>query len=202
MMDPHELGSKYDKIAPWWHEQHRHSSYGMTQLGRALGYTSAGGAALDVGCGAGGRMVRELQAQGFQVTGLDVSQQMIQLAVRNHPDGLFLHQDICTWQTEARFELIIAWDSIFHLPLQQQRPVIQKLCTLLAPDGILLYSFGNAVGEHTDTWHDDSFYYSSIGINANLTTLLEQGLTLLHLELDQFPDRRHAYLIAQKQAAL
>ncbi len=196
-MKPSELGTKYDKIAQWWHDQHEQSSYGVSQFERAVEYTSGGEKALDVGCGAGGRFVRILQNHGFSVTGLDVSKEMIKLAGRNHPEHKFMHQDICSWETEEKFDFIVAWDSIFHLPLVMQKPVVVKLCHLLAKGGILIYTFGNAQGEHTDQWQNDTFYYSSIGINENMQLLINNGLSILHLELDQYPEK-HVYTIATK----
>ncbi|MDZ4185492.1 MAG: class I SAM-dependent methyltransferase [Desulfuromonadales bacterium] len=196
-MKPQELGKKYDKIAQWWHEQHQDSRYGMKQLDMALKFASEGRLALDVGCGAGGRIIRKLEEQGFAVTGLDVSEAMVNLAHRHHPDASFLVQDICTWETDKTFDFIIAWDSIFHLPLHMHQPVIDKLCTLLKMNGVLIYTFGNATGEHTDRWQEEEFYYSSIGINGNLTALINNGLTVMHLELDQFPEN-HVYVVAQK----
>ncbi|QAU33428.1 class I SAM-dependent methyltransferase [Janthinobacterium sp. 17J80-10] len=196
-MEPSLLGTKYDKIAQWWHERHVNSSYGVTQFERALRFTSREGKALDVGCGAGGRFVRILQSHDFAVTGLDVSKEMIRLARMNHPEHTFLHQDICTWETDEKFNFILAWDSIFHLPFEMQQPVVSKLCSLLATGGILMYSFGDAHGEHTDHWHNDTFYYSSIGISENLQLLMRNGLKILHLELDQYPEN-HVYTIAAK----
>ncbi|WP_136513926.1 class I SAM-dependent methyltransferase [Geomonas edaphica] len=196
-MNSKELGKKYDRIAQWWHENHRDSRYGLKQLDLALKFVPGGRSALDVGCGAGGRIIRELEVHGFAVTGLDVSERMIALAMENHPNGSFQVADICTWETGEKFDLIIAWDSIFHLPLQMHRPVIDKLSSLLEKGGVLMYTFGNAVGEHTDVWQEDEFYYSSIGINDNLAALIENGLTVMHLELDQFPEK-HVYVIATK----
>jgi len=53
------------------------------------------------------------------------------------------------------------------------------------------------VGEHTDQWHNDTFYYSSIGINDNIQVLMDNGLSIMHLELDQYP-LKHVYVIAKK----
>jgi 2-polyprenyl-3-methyl-5-hydroxy-6-metoxy-1,4-benzoquinol methylase len=196
-MEPSVLGTKYDKIAQWWHDQHVESAYGVNQFQRAVNFARRGGKALDVGCGSGGRFVRILEGNDFSVTGLDVSNEMIRLASVNHPEHKFLHEDICSWETEEKFDLIVAWDSIFHLPLAMQKPVVSKLCQLLAEGGILIYTFGNAEGEHTDEWHDDTFYYSSIGINENVQVLINNGLSVLHLELDQYP-AKHVYTIATK----
>ena len=216
-MDPSITGTKYDKIAQFWHDRHNDSSYGMAQIEKALqfatgssqqsrgkesnGKESSGkqssGKALDVGCGAGGRFVRLLEERGFFITGLDVSAEMVQLARQNHPHHTFLHQDICTWETDERFDFILAWDSIFHLPYAMQKPVVAKLVGLLAEGGVLIYTFGNEDGDHTTQWQDDTFYYSSIGINNNLQVLMAGGLSVVHLELDQFPEN-HVYVIGLK----
>ena len=198
-MKPSLLGKKYDKIASWWHDQHHASSYGVSQFEKAIDYAAKGGLALDVGCGAGGRLTRIMENNGFAITGLDVSQEMIALAKKNHPRHRFLHQDINTWDCDEKFDLIVAWDSLFHLPYELQTPVISKLCKSLAENGVLIYSFGDDDGEHIDRWHDDEFYYSSIGINANLQLLMNSGLTILHLELDQYP-QNHVYVIAALRA--
>jgi hypothetical protein len=76
------------------------------------------------------------------------------------------------------------------------KPVIDKLCDMLQKDGLLMYTFGNAIGEHSSEWLNDTFYYSSIGINENLQLLLNKGLTILHVELDQDPER-HVFVIAK-----
>ena len=196
-MEPSALGEKYDKIAQWWHDQHVNSSYGVKQLQRAIEFAASGGKALDIGCGSGGRFVYMLQSSGFLVAGLDVSKEMIKLATSNHPEHKFFHQDISTWETEEKFDFIVAWDSMFHLPLVKQKPVISKMCQLLDNGGILIYTFGNAEGEHTDQWHNDNFYYSSIGINENIKLLIDNGLSILHLELDQYSEK-HVYTIAKK----
>ncbi|PCH96693.1 MAG: SAM-dependent methyltransferase [Gammaproteobacteria bacterium] len=184
-------------MANWWHERHFQSDYGISAFKKALGFCDTNLNALDVGCGAGGRFIQELINRDVAVTGIDVSAEMVKLARNNHPTGQFILADIGTWKTEQKFDFIYAWDSIFHLPLAMQKPVINKLCSLLNQNGILFYSFGNAVGEETDEWLNDIFYYSLIGIDENIISLRENGLSLLHLELDQYPER-HVYVIAKK----
>ena len=196
-MKPSVLGSNYDKIAQWWHQQHRDSHYGVAQVNRALQFCQPGGSALDVGCGAGGRIVRLLQQHQLAVTGIDVSAEMIKLAIENHPEESFFVDDICSFESDEQFDFVVAWDSIFHLPLEQQEPVVNKLCALLKPAGVLIYTFGDAQGEHQDTWHGQPFHYSSIGITGNLALLALHGVVCKHLELDQWPEN-HVYLVGLK----
>lgn len=197
-MEPKKLGLKYDKIARWWHDRHLDSDYGVSQVGRAISYCRRRGAALDVGCGSGGRMLRKLLGEGFEVTGIDVSSKMVEIAKENHPGVDFYAADICEWESDKKYDFISAWDSIFHLPLEMQETVVSKLCRLLDRDGILIYTFGAAErSEHESDWRDDKFYYSTIGINENLKVIMKNGCECRHLELDQYP-LNHAYIIVKK----
>lgn len=196
-MEPQELGQKYNKIAGWW-QDNVPKDYGVKQFKRALELCSEPKTALDIGCGAGGRFIDILAEQNIAVTGIDVSEEMLKLARQNHPEQTFLHEDICTFETEQKFDFIWAWDSIFHLPYASQKPVITKMCQLLNDQGVLLYSFGNGDGEHQDSWHNDTFHYSSIGINGNIEILQANNVICYHLEADQYPDLRHFYLIGIK----
>ena len=196
-MEPSVLGTKYDKIARWWNDRHFNSDYGVKQFQKALNFAPKTGKALDVGCGAGGRFIRLLQNHGFRITGIDVSREMIKLAKQNHRNETFHVQDICTWETDQKFEFIVAWDSIFHLPFVSQEPVVTKLCNLLTKDGVLIYTFGDAYGENDDQWHNDTFHYSSIGINGNLEVMAKNSVTCKHLELDQWP-YNHVFVIGVK----
>ncbi|MCB1671280.1 MAG: class I SAM-dependent methyltransferase [Gammaproteobacteria bacterium] len=197
-MKPRVLGTRYDRIADWWHRHHQDSQYGVAQVRRALQFCKPGGSALDVGCGAGGRIVRLLQQHQLAVTGIDVSVEMIKLAIENHPQEVFAVEDICQYSSAEHYDFIVAWDSIFHLPLKEQEPVIGKLCALLKPGGVLIYTCGDAVGEHQDTWHGQTFHYSSIGITGNLSLLARHGVVCKHLELDQWP-QNHVTVIGLKE---
>ncbi len=196
-MEPEILALKYDKIAQLWQDEHFSSQYGIKQFEKVLSFVKNRKKALDVGCGVGGRFIHILEEEGFSITGVDVSKEMVSLASKNHINQTFLHEDICIWHTKEKFDFIFAWDSIFHLPYDKQKGVISKLANMLNKDGVLFYTFGNENGEHTDTWLNDTFYYSSIGINENIQVLIENKLSILHIELDQYP-LKHVFVAAAK----
>lgn len=129
---------------------------------------------------------------------LNISAEMIALAQANHPQHSFIHSDICNWKSDENFDFILAWDSLFHLPFSMQKPVLKKLCQTLNHHGVLIYSFGDDYGEHSGQWHNDTFYCSAIGLRENCQFLFNMELSILHLELDQFPEK-HAYIISQKR---
>lgn len=190
------IGNKYDKIAEWWHNYHRASDYGLKALERAISYCKKHDSALDVGCGSGGRIINKLENNGFQVTGIDVSEKMIAIARENHKQAEFKVADICTWNSDQQYDLIVGWDSLFHLPLDMHTPVLAKLCGMLKAGGIFLYTFGDDYGEHESDWHNDNFYYSTIGITENLKITMENNCECRHLELDQYPEK-HVVIIVQ-----
>ncbi|MBX0332217.1 class I SAM-dependent methyltransferase [Pontibacter sp. HSC-14F20] len=198
-MNPSQIAKSYDKIASQWNADMIGSDYGITMIDRAIKNCAEKKTALDVGCGSGGRIVNKLLENAFNLTAIDFSEGMLALAKQNHPQLTFEKADIIEWETDDRFDLIVAWDSIFHLPLEFQEPVVRKLCNFLNPLGILVYTFGDAVGAHEDTWLGEKFGYSPIGIDENLRVLAACNCQCRHLELDQYP-QNHVSVIARKNS--
>ena len=197
-MDPQETGKKYDAIAAWWLEQMRESTYGVAALEHALTFVKPGHA-LDVGCGCEGRFIRILSERGFHCTGLDISSAMVDLARPRYPEADFAVGDICTWPLPRRYDLITAWDSTFHLPLEQHEPVLQKLCEGLSPNGVLLFTCGGgeAPEQVQGEFGGQQFGYSTLGVPVFVRLLWRFGCAIRHLEYDQYPEN-HVYVIARK----
>lgn len=201
-MHPEDTAARYDRIAQWWQTQHQESLYGIPQLERAIQFTSRKQIALDIGCGSSGRFIKVLREYGFQVEGLDISSQMIELAKQLHPGIVFYQADICSWHPPKPYSLIVAWDSTFHLPLDEQEPVMKKLCNALEPNGVLMFTCGGGhrPSEANGAFQGQNFEYSTLGIDALLKILSESHCTCRHLEYDQYPEN-HVYIIAQRTDA-
>lgn len=200
-MHPEDTATRYDRIARWWQTQHQNSLYGIAQLEGAIKFAPKKHFALDVGCGSSGRFIKVLSEHGFQVEGLDISEEMIELAKQLHPGITFYREDICCWNPPKPYSLIVAWDSTFHLPLDMQEPVTKKLCDALEPGGVLMFTCGGGYrpGEISGAFQDQDFEYSTLGVDAFLKILVEHQCTCLHVEYDQYPEK-HVYIIAQKVA--
>lgn len=198
-MKPHETGKRYDAIASWWESQQDTMRSGLRYLEGAIGFCENTRSALDVGCGGGGRMIDVMTKVGFNVTGIDISEGMLAHAQRRHTDVSFVHADISEWQPASRYDLIVAWDSTFHLPHALQEPVLEKLCAALSDGGVLLFTGANVDGEITGEMHGETFYYSSLG-TANYLRILEgAGCQCLLIERDQYPEL-HIVVSAIKSA--
>ena len=206
-MSPEETGRAYDRIAERWEAPDFDRTNGIAQHERALAFLperAAGSAprALDVGCGSSGRFVDLLLARGFAVEGLDVSAEMVARARRRHPDVPVHHADVCRWPVPHPYAFVTAWDSIWHVPLAEQEPLLRKLCGALAPGGVLVFTTGGLDGpdEHCDASMGPEVYYAALGLPRTLAVLAEAGCVCRHLEYDQ-PPGPHVYLVAQRPAA-
>jgi SAM-dependent methyltransferase len=197
---PAEVAASYDQLAERWADPGLTSGYGIPQHERALRFVRTPGAAIDVGCGSSGRIIELLLGKGFDVEGLDVSSRMVELARRRHPALRFHHADVCEWTFPRQYDFISAWDSIWHLPLGAQEPVLRKICGALAPGGVLIFTTGglDGPGEKRDAAMGPPMYYSVLGISRTLEILAEEQCICRHLEYDQHPEL-HVYMIAQKR---
>ena len=153
--------------------------------------------ALDVGCGTGGRITTALLDAGFEVTGIDVSEAMLECARKRHPDSRFILGDICEWQLKERYDAIIAWDSIFHVPYAAQRRVVAKLCDALTEGGVILFTAGGVDGERTGQMHGQDFYYSSLAEEEYLRVMKGKGCKCVLMQRDQYPEE-HVVFIGAK----
>lgn len=202
-MTPEQIGKAYDSITHLWQNKRFDRNNGLAQLAVALQFVdiddSAKGRALDVGCGCTGRFADVLVENNFDYTGLDISKEKIKLARERNPKQTFLHADICAWTPTTTYDVITAWDSIWHIPLQAQTEVITKLVGALKPKGVFIFSFGglDKPGEHTDATMGPEVYYSSLGTQGFLSLFLRLECQVRHLEFDQHPEL-HTYMVVQK----
>ena len=94
----------------------------------------AGGRILDVGCAAG-RDARYFHDRGFEVTGIDFSERMIEEARSVNPAIEFEVMDFEALRLDRTFDGIWAAASLHHLPKKNLPGVLQNLYRLLKPGG-------------------------------------------------------------------
>lgn len=198
-MKPKDIGNAYNLITHLWESDNFDKNNGIEQHKRAIAFSKNKGAALDVGCGCTGRFIDLLLGEGFEPEGLDVSDEMLKRAKKKHPDTAFYHEDICEWLLPKKYDFITAWDSIWHVPLEQQINVLTKLLSALNSGGVFIFSCGGTdeAGEHTDDAMGEEVYYSSLGVNGFLKVFADSGCLCRHMQYDQHPEL-HAYFIVQK----
>ena len=124
---------------------------------------------------------------------------MLELAKQNVPSATLELADIVTWTTIQSFDGIIAWDSLFHLPPQDQVPVLEKLFNALKPNGAALVTFGGRAGEIRSTMLGREFYYGSLATDQYTDALNRIGFETILMSRDKTADGRIALLL--KKAA-
>ena len=183
----------YNKIASSFHLSRKYSSVSRSVI-TFSGFLQRGAHVLDVGCGSGVPITKYLTEKGLQVTGIDTSSKLLDFAALNVPHGKFINGSISAYQTNEKYDGIVAWDSLFHLRPHEHEPVFEKLYMLLRENGHLLFTHGGSKGHILGKMHGEMFYYSSPG-PENIRDLLQGfGFTILEWEVDR--SEANGYMIA------
>ncbi|CCQ17145.1 Methyltransferase [Rhodococcus sp. AW25M09] len=99
------------------------------------------GEVLEVGCGSG-RITEHVHRLGLDVTGIDLSPNMIDVARREYPHLRFLVGSMESLDARDNSVAgIVAWYSIIHTPPEHLPAVFAELNRVVVPDGLLLLAF-------------------------------------------------------------
>ena len=98
---------------------------------------------LDIGCG-GGWFTRAFQKQGYQMTGLDISAEMLdyaqQTALKEGVRGEYILGDITKIKLPKRFDFATAINDCFnYVPKNKLKSAIKNVGAALKKDGVLLF---------------------------------------------------------------
>ena len=198
-MNPVDIGKAYDQIAERWASNKFPHENGIEAHERAIALVGAKRHALDIGCGSSDRFIELFIAHRFKVEALDVSSRMVELAKQQHPDIPIYNTDIREWRFPREYDLISAWDSIWHIPLNDQEKMLRRILKKLTAKGVYIFTTGgiDEPGEKVDSLMGPEMYYSSLGLPRTLDVISEAGCVCRHLEYDRFPEP-HVYIIAQR----
>jgi cyclopropane fatty-acyl-phospholipid synthase-like methyltransferase len=202
----HGVSSAYDRSAERWRATRSlELSPVVTRLLEiALEGVAANARVLDVGCGAGVPLARALVARGFRVTGLDFSDRLLNIARAEVPTASFVHGDMRTIPSREigdDYDLIVAWDSVFHVPRADHAAVFGRLASWLRPGGRLLLSVGGSAWEGTSEMLGETFFYSGFDPDESLRLLGAAGFSIVHSEIDDPQSRGHLSIIASAGTA-
>lgn len=132
-------------------------------LERFLSHVAPGGTVLDVGCGMGEPIAAHLIGRGFSVVGVDASPAMIELCRARFPGQEWLVADMRGLELGRRFHGVLAWDSFFHLSVDDQRGMFPRFAAHARPGAPLLFTSGPAEGEAIGSYRGEPLYHASLG---------------------------------------
>ena len=139
---------------------------------------------LDVGCGSG-RDANYFAKQGYDVTAIDASAELIQWARQHHMSSRisWVHLDFSSIEKQAwenKFTGIWACASLLHVPFLELPFVIKSLLKTLTDNGVMYLSFKYGEGERVD---EERFFCDMnearwITIVANIPQVIEYDIWL------------------------
>jgi len=102
---------------------------------------------LDLCCGTG-QLARALAQRGYQVTGIDGSEEMIRLVHINVPDVEFLVEDARTFRLPAIYHAVMStYDSLNHImSLEELSRVFRNVYACLQQGGLFLFDLNMEQG--------------------------------------------------------
>lgn len=126
-----QIGERYDEAFP-----HKEGQLACGQW--LLGQLPAGASVLDLGCGTGLPTARQLAEGGCAVTGVDISQRMLEQARSNVPGARFLELDIMDLAgLGGSFAAVTAFFSLLNLPRRAMPGALRLIRDVLDPGGLL-----------------------------------------------------------------
>ncbi len=172
---------------------------------------SAGlGPVADVGCGPG-RVTTFLAGLGLDVTGVDLSPGMVDIARSRYPELRFEVGAMAALDLDdGVLGGVLAWYSIIHTPPDQLSIAFAELGRVLAPGGHLLLAFQAGDDDHV---HREEAYGHAVSLDSyrhspdRVAESLKQAGLPVHTRVLRAPDDSgsetspQAYFLARKDVA-
>ncbi|MBP6869755.1 class I SAM-dependent methyltransferase [Candidatus Babeliales bacterium] len=176
----------YEKVAEWFQDVRSQEFYEKKYLDQVLEHLASDATILDLGSGMGKPVTEYFIKKGLTVTAVDGSQKLIRRAQHLFPQTNFIIGDMRTLQLHQKFDAIILWHSLFHLPHKDQIAMFAFFKNHLNTNGILLFTSGPYKDER---WNDNGgilMYHASFSATEYKKLLKQYGFELLlHVIEDQ-----------------
>ena len=157
-----EIVGIYRRHAAAYAAQRGRTLFERGWLDRFAGLLPPRGSVLDIGCGFGEPIARDLIGRGFAVTGLDTAAPLLALARAAFPDHAWIEGDMRAMALGRRFDGLVAWDSFFHLAHDDQRAMFARFAAHAAPGAALLFTSGPAHGIALGTFEGERLFHASL----------------------------------------
>jgi SAM-dependent methyltransferase len=148
-------------------------------LDRFLALVPRSGTVLDIGCGTSEPIGRYLLDAGVQVVGIDSSPSMIALCKARRPDAEWIAADMRHLELGRRFNGLLAWDSFFHLHMDDQRQMFPRFAKHAEPGAPLMFTSGPSHGEAIGSCFGEPLYHGSLAPSEYEALLVANGFTVV-----------------------
>ncbi|MDF5729974.1 MAG: class I SAM-dependent methyltransferase [Rhizonema sp. PD38] len=95
---------------------------------------------LDLCCGTG-QLAQNFLSKGYQVTGLDMSKEMLHYAYKNAPEGKFILGDIYSFELSPIFQGVISMHTLnYVISSEKLIKIFQNVKAVLQPNGLFVFN--------------------------------------------------------------
>ncbi|ERK16592.1 methyltransferase domain-containing protein [Serratia fonticola] len=171
----------YQRHAGAFEQKRSTTLFEQPWLERFLSLLPDNGRILDIGCGNGMPIADYFIRQGFQVTGVDSSQPMIERCQQRFPEQRWAVADMRRLSLTDKFDGLIAWDSFFHLTREDQRQMFNIFRQHANSQAALMFTSGTSDGEAIGTFEGEALYHSSLAPKEYRQLLQEQGFQVVSM---------------------
>ena len=177
-MDFDDILPAYDRVADHWAATRDRSLFEKAALQAALA-GQLGARVLDLGCGTGLPIAEWFAHQGCLVTGVDGSAPMLRHFRTNLPGAGAVHADMRRLVLRERFDVILGWDSFFHLSKPDQRAMFAVFEAHAARGARLLLTTGDVEGEPMGRVGQEPVIHASLSPAAYRELFAAHGFRVL-----------------------
>ena len=156
------------------------------------------GSILDIGCGSAEPIARYLIERGHQITGVDSSAALIEICRTRFPRLQWRVADMRHLALGRKFNGVIAWDSFFHLCLDDQRQMFPIFREHAAPEAALMFTSGPSHGEAIGSFEGEPLYHASLDPAEYRLLLGQNGFRVVSHIVEDPSCGRHTIWLAQR----
>ena len=166
-----KVGSEYDSYR---------SRVGLKDVLNQVNFLGKNINILELGCGTGHPIAKEISPIANHYLGVDNSQSMLDEYLKNVPNANGTLMDMTKIeQLSGKWDFIFSWGAICHLPIELQKETMLAISKLLKSGGRFLFTGGKDAGECNGSVGKYTVYHYSMGKTAYAKYLMAQNMELI-----------------------
>ena len=199
MTSPDDILPAYEREASDWARSRNRDLWEEPALLAAVAGRAPGLSVLDLGCGSGEPIAAWFLARGDHVTGVDGAPAMLAEFRSRLPGAEAILSDMRGLDLGRRFDVILSWNSFFHLAMADQHAMFAVFSRHAAPDCHLLLTTGPEAGEAVGQVGSSPVYHASLSPQDYRAAFEGAGFDVVWFRPEDAELRGHSVWLARRR---